>query len=507
MTIQKKVGLIAMPRQDLLRPPPAIPILAAACEELGVEYDFYDLNLWLYKNMDRELWQNLDDNWIRFDVGSSRDQEYFQVFLQKIEQFIDLMLADHIKVFAISVFTDWSAYFTLELVRALNARPERDQLTIIIGGTGIQARIDNLVSKQSIFCEWVLQQKLIDYYLYGEGEQIFRELLKGNILVPGINNYNTVQIENLDQYPYPSYRKIDPYQYNYISWPELAINGSRGCVRKCTYCDVARYWPKYRFRSGESIANELYHAWQTTKIHSFEFTDSLINGSLREFRLLNKTLIKLQEQNPEFRITYKGQFICRSQGQFTEQDYQEMKQAGCNYLYVGVETFSERVRYEMDKKFNNEDLEFHLRMCGKYRIPNAFLMITGYPTETDKDHALNIAGLKKYQKYAQAGIINLITFGYTTAILENTPLERMQNQLGIVKEFEDFNQQQNWVSLKNPKLTFKERVRRWVEVVELANQLSYNQPRIDTAVSMLKETLVITKAKKSYKILATESVC
>ena len=145
----------------------------------------------------------------------------------------------------------------------------------------------------------------------------------------------------------------------------------------------------------------MYHTWKATKIHSCEFTDSLINGSIREFRLLNKTLIKLQEQNPEFCITYKGQFICRSQGQFTEQDYQEMKQAGCNYLYVGVETFSERVRYEMDKKFNNEDLEFHLRMCGKYHIPNAFLMITGYPTETDQDHALNIAGLKKIYKEDQ----------------------------------------------------------------------------------------------------------
>jgi radical SAM superfamily enzyme YgiQ (UPF0313 family) len=184
-----------------------------------------------------------------------------------------------------------------------------------------------------------------------------------------------------------------------------------------------------------------------------------------------------------------------------------MKQAGCNYLYVGVETFSDRVRYEMDKKFTNEDLEFHLRMCGQYHIPNAFLMITGYPTETDEDHSLNIAGLKKYQKYAQAGIINLITFGYTTAILENTPLERMQNQLGIVKEFEDLDRQQNWVSLKNPKLTFKERVRRWVEVVELANQLSYNQPRLDTAVSMLKETLMITKTKKSYQLLAKGSLC
>lgn len=505
MTSQKKVGLIAMPKQDLLRPPAAIPILAVACEEFDIDYDFYDLNLWLYNNMDRNLWQQLDDNWIHFESDSQRDQPHFQLFLEKIEQFIDLLLADKVDFFTISVFTNWSAHCTLELVKALNARSERDKITIVIGGTGIQAPIDNMVKEPAVLCEWLLKNKLIDYYLYGEGEKIFRELLKGNTAEPGINNYDTVQIENLDQYPYPSYKKIDPYQYNYISWPELAINGSRGCVRKCTYCDVARYWPKYRFRSGENIANELYNTWKTTKIHSFEFTDSLINGSLREFRSLNKTLIKLQQQDPEFRITYKGQFICRSQGQFNEQDYQEMKQAGCNYLYVGVETFSERVRYEMDKKFNNEDLDFHLRMCGKYHIPNAFLMITGYPTETAEDHALNIAGLKKYQKYAQAGIINLITFGYTTAILENTPLERMQQQLEIIKEFEDFDQTQNWVSLKNPDLTFNERVRRWIELVELASQLSYNQPRIDTAVSLLKEKLTISKTKKLFKLHQTVS--
>jgi radical SAM superfamily enzyme YgiQ (UPF0313 family) len=507
MTVQKKVALVAMPRQDLLRPPPAIPILAAACEELNVDYDFYDLNLWLYKNMDRDLWQQLDDNWIQFNSGQHRDQEYFQIFLQKIEQFIDIMLSDNVNFFAISVFTNWSAHCTLELITALANRPERDQITIAIGGTGIQAHIDNIIGTPAMLCEWALENKLIDYYLYGEGEQIFRELLKDNISEPGINNYNTVQIENLDQYPSPSYKKIDPYQYNYISWPELAINGSRGCVRKCTYCDVARYWPKYRFRSGESIANELYHTWKTTKIHSFEFTDSLINGSLREFRLLNKTLIKLQQQDPDFRITYKGQFICRSQKQFTEQDYREMKQAGCNYLYVGVETFSERVRYEMDKKFTNEDLDFHLLMCGRYNIPNVFLMITGYPTETEEDHKLNIEGLKKYQVYALAGIINLITFGYTTSILEDTPLERMQHQLSIVKEFDNFDRNNNWISLKNPKLTFKERVKRWIELVELAHKLNYSQPRLETAISTLSESLVISKTKKVNKLISLESVC
>ena len=507
MSSKQKVALISMPRQDLLRPPAAIPILAAACEELTVDYEFYDLNLWLYKNMDLTYWQKLDDNWIKFNSTVDRDQEYFQLFLQKLEQFIDLVLDDGINFFVISVFTNWSAHCTLELVKALNERACRDQLTIVIGGTGIQASIDNIVKEDAILCEWLLKNKLIDYYLYGEGEKIFRELLKGNHAEPGINNYNTLQIENLDQYPYPSYKKVDPFQYNYISWPELAINGSRGCVRNCTYCDVARYWPKYRFRSGENLANELYHTWKTTNIHSFEFTDSLINGSLREFRNLNKTLIKLQQQDPEFHISYKGQFICRSQGQFNEQDYREMKQAGCNYLYVGVETFSEHIRYDMDKKFNNDDLDFHLTMCGKYNIPNAFLMITGYPTETLEDHRLNLEGLKKYQTYALAGIINLITFGYTTSILEHTPLERMTQQLKITKEFEDFNKQLNWISLKNPSLTFRERVRRWVELVELANQLSYNQPRIDTAVATLKETLTITKTKKIVNLLPIEPVC
>ena len=405
------------------------------------------------------------------------------------------------------MFTSWSAHCALELVRALHNRPERNQITVVIGGTGIQTRINNLVGEDVVFCEWALKNKLIDYYLYGEGEKIFRELIKGNVTEPGINNYDTLQIDDLDRYPYPSYKKVDPFQYNYIGRPELSINGSRGCVRKCTYCDVARYWPKYRFRSGENLANELYHTWKTTKIQHFEFSDSLINGSLREFRFLNKTLIKLQQQDPDFQINYKGQFICRSEGQFTEQDYYEMKQAGCDYLYVGVETFSERVRFEMDKKFNNKDLDFHLLMCGKYNIPNALLMITGYPTETLEDHIMNLEGLKKYQTYALAGIIKLITFGYTTAILEHTPLERMQQQLEITKEFEDFNKQTNWISLKNPKLTFKERVRRWIELVELANQLSYNQPRIDTAVATLKETLILSKNKKVVNLAMDNSVC
>jgi radical SAM superfamily enzyme YgiQ (UPF0313 family) len=252
---------------------------------------------------------------------------------------------------------------------------------------------------------------------------------------------------------------------------------------------VAKYWPKYRYRSGSNLAEEIFYTWQQTGVTKFEFSDSLINGSLREFRALNQTLIQLKDKNPDFDIAYQGQFICRDANQFKESDYRDMKLAGCSYIYVGVESFSEKVRMSMDKKFDNRALEFHLEMCGKYLIPNTFLMIVGYPTETQEDHELNVEGLKKYQRYSQAGVIEMITWGFTTAILEHTPLHAQMADLSIVPEFLNFDQPQNWISLKNPGLTFRERARRWLELTELSNELGYNQTRLNAIVNRLAQVL------------------
>jgi tRNA A37 methylthiotransferase MiaB len=310
------------------------------------------------------------------------------------------------------------------------------------------------------------------------------------------------QIDDLNQFPLPSYRKVRPEDYDYIDVPSVIINGSRGCVRKCAYCDVAKYWPKFRFRSGDKLADEIFTIWQQTGVTKFEFSDSLINGSLREFRAMNRKLIDLKDKNPDFHINYQGQFICREATQFKEADYHDMKLAGCSYIYVGVESFSEQVRMSMDKKFDNNALEFHLEMCGRYLIPNTFLMIVGYPTETERDHEINLEGLKKYQKYSQSGIIEMITWGFTTAILEHTPLHAQMDELSIMPEFLDFNQSENWISLKNPGLTFRERVRRWLEVTDLSNQLGYNQTRLNSIINRLAQMLdQISVSKPNPKVI------
>jgi radical SAM superfamily enzyme YgiQ (UPF0313 family) len=486
----KKVTIISLPKQDLIRPPGALPILAKACEDIGVDYEIKDFNLWLYKNTDRDTWNQINDNWDRVNPLESVAEYFYQTFKKQLEKFVELVLADQPDLIAISIFADNGSSCAIELINQLNQQCNRLLIDIAIGGTGIRAR-SSIYDNQEL-CSALLSNGLIDYFLFGEGEVGFRKLLQKQTAYAGINNFEVNQIEDLDQFGIPSYNKIDPADYEYIVYPELIITGSRGCVRKCTYCDVAKYWPKFRYRSGQCIADELYHYYKHKGVTHFEFSDSLINGSLKQFRDMNLAILEYQRQDADFKISYKGQYICRDYNQFKEQDYANMKAAGCDYIYVGVESFSDPVRHAMDKKFNNQDLDHHLIMCGKYGIANSFLMLVGYPTETLEDHKKNLDTLRQYQRYAQAGVIAMIVFGYTASILEDTPLFHQQEQLEIVSEYNNsmLLGSSNWVSLKNPTLTLKERVRRWVELTELAVELGYNMPRnthyIQRFISMME---------------------
>lgn len=486
----RKVALVSLPRQDLLRPPAALPVLAAVCEQANVDYSVWDFNLWLKKNCNQEQWGRIDSNWMKIDSNQDRNQPWFHEFERLLSQYVDKILQYGADLICISVFTDWSAHCAYEMIRVIR---QHSTVDIVIGGTGISARLPWL--SEEPLCEFLLVQNLIKYYVYGEGEYNFYNILTGKTIANGINNLKQEQIEDLNTLRFPSYNKINPKDYNYMVQPSVSVNGSRGCVRACTYCDVAHYWPDFRFKDGTNLANELYYTWEKTGVTDFEFSDSLINGSMKEFRKLNHRLIELQQQDKNFAITYKGQFICRSPEQFKEQDYCDMALAGCNYLYVGVETFSDTVRYSMDKKFDRTALDFHLAMTAKYGIPNVFLMIVGYPTETLKDHEINLQGLHQYQHYAQAGVIEMITFGFTTAILKHTPLHDQRHALEITQEFDEFDSDSNWISLQNPSLTFRERVRRWIELTETADLLGYRQPRINAIAARLEQILTLTKNK------------
>ena len=76
----------------------------------------------------------------------------------------------------------------------------------------------------------------------------------------------------------PCYDDIDLTAYKNEAFLEfenkqltVPITGSRGCVRKCSFCNVESLWPKYVFRSGADIVDEMEHYIDTVGIKNFKF--------------------------------------------------------------------------------------------------------------------------------------------------------------------------------------------------------------------------------------------
>jgi radical SAM superfamily enzyme YgiQ (UPF0313 family) len=481
------VLITAIPVQDMTRPPGILGILAGCCETAGVSYDISDLNLHMYQQLPEEICQQLANDFLNNKFRSADNQQYYQQMCDDYLKVIEQTKPTHL---AISVFTYASILAADFLLRHL--KQNQIDCKIIIGGLGIKNSVKQITGQQ-VFGEYCLNNNLVDFCVYGEAELAFIELLKGNINYPGINRDNQPQLLNLDVLSNPSYKQIQPSNYFYSDEPEILINGSRGCVRDCTFCDVANYWKKYIYKSGDVLAAELFNAWKTTGVQKFDFSDSLINGSIREFKKFNKQLIQYKKSHPNFVPRYKGQFICRPITQFKELDYAEMAEAGCETIVVGIESFSNSIRDHMKKKFSNSDIDNHFESCARYGIKNVLLLLSGYPTETLEDHELQLEYLKKYQIYGLSRTIYSINIEVSGLMfLENTPLLRMQDDLQVIfPHWESAGTRNQWITFSNPTLTAKERLRRALEIMQTAYKLGYKvlhfHQKIDEAEKRAKE--------------------
>ena len=105
-------------------------------------------------------------------------------------------------------------------------------------------------------------------------------------------------------------------------------------------------------------------------------------------------------------ITWGGQFIVRGLKSMTEDDWRLTKLAGAVNLAIGVESGSESVRDHMKKQFSNKDLDEFVEHAYLNKINLEFLMIIGYPTETEEDFKDTLKAMEG--KQSASGI-------YTTA--------------------------------------------------------------------------------------------
>jgi radical SAM superfamily enzyme YgiQ (UPF0313 family) len=479
-----RTAIVTIPRIEPHRPPTGAAIVAKVCQNQGHTVRCYDLNIEFFDyckkfNVD---YHAFDGIWDGFADPNPEQEQLLAEFINSWANHIAKQQYDRV---LFSIFGVSGIYFAERFLRVF-----KPLTTARVAAGGMGVSYTGLKTGGLGFGAKLRNAGLIDDYTTGEGEIVLIKYFNGEE-GPGINNEIPHQVEDLDSLPWPDYSfyELDRYDYLTNNEREVFITGSRGCVRKCTYCDIERYWPKFRYRSGQNIANEIIQNYEEHGITRYYFTDSLVNGSLKAFRDMCNKLAAYNFPTP---IHWGGQYIFRPESVMSDDDFKMIKAAGGDLFFVGFETGSDRLRFEMGKKFTNADIDYQLEQFSRNRLKVTPLMFTGYITETPEDHQANLDMFARWQRYVADGTINGIDLGISLIILPGAPVERMIDSHGLTFMMDSDNEPdiKLWQSSANPDLTIEERIRRKIEIHEQAIKYAWPVWRQAARLNDLKQMIL-----------------
>lgn len=453
--------VICVPMLDPTNVPYGPAVVNGILQQNGYSSQVWDLNVDLHEHF-QPLWAEL---FSLFGVRGYVNPVASKDLLKKVTRFTKQKLREKIsvskpEVILLSVFSSQSIDFVILLTDIL--KKVLPNSYIIIGGRGLD-NIDR--ATQTTISDLYSRHLPIDCVYIGDAE---------NNLITVLNNRHKGLFESppvtsldLDNCPLPSW---DGYEFTKYQAIKIPVTGSKGCVKKCTFCDVENSWPNYVYRSGSNIAKEIIKSYHDIGVNEFEFTDNLINGSIKNFREMNKVLAA---EIPNT-ISYKGYAICRPKNEFPAEDFVIAKTAGAAALKVGIESGSEKVRRDMKKTFTNDDIAWFAENCYKNGIKQYWLMFCGYPTETEEDFQQSLDLLEHYKHMAKD---KMLTVFLSLPMMLNTGsgfMRKYQEEYGLAHNQTDSWSDFFWTSSKYDENTFDVRVGRWKRFVSKIYEYGYN---------------------------------
>ena len=466
------VVLLTIPKMEVKAPLVAGPALKAVLEKDGFKVKCIDLNVEFYTELRKE-----HSSWWLFQDFTFIDKDLFEEAWNSHIKDLSIKWMNEIekynpKVIGVTVLGHWTYNMAEKLIEMMWLKFPNTK--IVLGGPGTE---DDIAPQ-------LLKDEYIDAYIQGEGEVSFLEYMKGNLFYPGINGKKAQQIGDMNNLPFPDYSDYDLSKYSGEWVPpnkepqgctRIYVTGTRGCIKRCTFCNVGSIWPKFVAKTGATIAKELKHYVETTGINSFYFTDSLLNGNC-------DSLVELAEAIIEFNldIRWKGQWIARGEKLMPEKMWDKLKEAGLIEIIIGIESGSQKTRNDMKKGVSESDIEYTFQQCKRTGIKMVPLMMVGYPTETDEDFEDNLKFWERYKKYSDT--VTVTSLGTTTRVLKNTPLEtRYRDEMW-------FDEYGHWVYRDN---NMQKRIERWIrmrdEALKYGFDVGYDIPTI-----LIKEYREIT---------------
>jgi radical SAM superfamily enzyme YgiQ (UPF0313 family) len=255
------VVIFSVPYTDSDIPLMAPAVLKPIVEKAGKSCLAADLNIEIYRYVrNHPLKDKLRQFFFDEHLDPAISQEVYDIF----DGLSDQILSFSPQYVGLSVFsflcqssTKWLSYFL---------KKKNPNVKIILGGAGCLPSFTGT----SKFIKILKNANLFDYHIRGDAEHSLFELLTGNDEYDGINDSSWKLLTNkeLEALPYPDYSS---YNFQLYDVQALPLIGSRGCVRKCTFCDYIANWKKFQWRTAENIFEEMLIQSELHNIRVFKF--------------------------------------------------------------------------------------------------------------------------------------------------------------------------------------------------------------------------------------------
>jgi radical SAM superfamily enzyme YgiQ (UPF0313 family) len=240
-----------------------------------------------------------------------------------------------------------------------------------------------------------------DFALLGEGEETLGELLarlSGQTdtafeAIAGLAYTNNGRpqrnprrrvIDEVDELPFPAWDLVDVERYRRI-WQQhhgyysMNMVTTRGCPYHCNWCAKPIWGQRYHSRSPENVAAEMKWLKESYQPDHIWFADDIMGlkpGWWQRFA----DQLEAEAVRIPFKCLSRADLLLRN-----ETDVNALKRAGCDIVWIGAESGSQKVLNAMEKGTSVSQIVEAAARLHAAGVKVGFFLQFGYPGETRDD--------------------------------------------------------------------------------------------------------------------------
>jgi radical SAM superfamily enzyme YgiQ (UPF0313 family) len=203
-------------------------------------------------------------------------------------------------------------------------------------------------------------------------------------------------LKDLDSLPFPAWDLLDikPYQNAWKQHGYFSVNmaTTRGCPFKCNWCAKPIYGNRYNSHSAKYVVDLMRHMRQFFSFDHIWFADDIFGLKPGWVQQFSEEMEKAGLRIP-FKIQSRADLLVHGNTAAA------LAAAGCDEVWMGAESGSQKVLDAMDKGTTIAQIEASTKLLKHHGIKPCFFLQFGYPGENWDDILATIDLVERLQPF------------------------------------------------------------------------------------------------------------